>query len=156
MVEFKRILVPLDGSLLAEKALPMAAALSRKFDSVLILLHVFNASAYAMAGVITNPEGRKLLTQLSEQARRDAERYLSDQREALGRQGLNVRILLHDGAPAKGILEVAKEGIDLIVMASHGRSGLARWAYGSVADRVVRYSPCPVLLVRQEGTKADE
>lgn len=62
---------------------------------------------------------------------------------------------MRDRSPAEDILDVAcAENIDLIVMSSHGKGGLARWTFGSVAERVARYSPCPVLLVRQRPETA--
>ena len=67
----------------------------------------------------------------------------------LGESGLNVRADIVEGEAAEGIVEYAeKQGIDLVVMATHGRSGIGRWALGSVADRVIRHSYVPVLLVR--------
>ena len=68
-----------------------------------------------------------------------------------------MRILLRDTSPAEDIIDAAiAEDVDLIVMSTHGRGGLARWTFGGVADKVARHSPCPVLLVRQNLETANE
>ena len=152
MTEFDRILVPLDGSSLAAKALPIATSLARKFESTIILLCVLDIptpSAPASHPEITIDwvmEARK-------HALQEAESYLNVRQGEIYEQGIRVRTLLRDTSPAEDILNVAvAEKIDLIVMTSHGQGGLARWTFGSVADKVARHSPCPVLLVRQRST----
>lgn len=149
MVEFKRILVPLDGSDLAEQALPAAEALAEKFAGELILLRVLEfptptAARLHLEDVLT------LVEALHDRERAGAQRYLdalADRLESSG--GKRPRLLMRTTAPAEDILDVAaSESIDLIVMATHGRGGLGRWTFGSVADKVVRSSVCPVMLVR--------
>ncbi len=77
--------------------------------------------------------------------------YLKARQGELRQQGFEARILLRDTSPAEDIIDAAiAEDIDLIVMSTHGRGGLARWTFGSVADKVARHSPCPVLLVRHD------
>ncbi|MCD6290533.1 MAG: universal stress protein [Anaerolineae bacterium] len=154
MVEFKRILVPLDGSPLSERALPAAAALAEKFDGRLILLHVLDIPTPTLPALY--PEiAIGWVEEAREQAHREAQRYLEKLRAALEEQGLGVEVLLRDTSPAEDILDVATTGgVDLIVMSTHGQGGLARWTFGSVADKVARHSPCPVLLVRQKPDTA--
>jgi hypothetical protein len=83
-------------------------------------------------------------------AYQEAKAYLQAQQADLQQQGFDVRTLLDGGFPIEAIVAAAlTEDIDLIVMATHGRRGLARWLLGSVADEVVRFASCPVLLVRQ-------
>jgi hypothetical protein len=83
-------------------------------------------------------------------AYQQAETYLQAKQAELRAQGFEVRIILRGVEPNKGISKViAAQKADLIVMATHGCSGFARWASGSVADEVVRHSQCPVLLVHQ-------
>jgi nucleotide-binding universal stress UspA family protein len=156
MVEFKRILVPLDGSSLSERALPVARALARKFESQIILLRVLDIP------IPTAPTSHLEVTmgwvrEARRHALQEAQSYLETiQRELYG-EGFETRILLRDRSPAEDILDVASaEDIDLIVMSSQGRGGLPRWTFGSVAERVSRHSPCPVLLVRQELETASE
>lgn len=147
-VAFERILIPLDGSPLSEKALPHAVALAEKFDSELILLRA--ADLYTPLLATGDPEAAYWIAEAREEARQEAANYLEAQRETLRQAGYNVDILLCEGSPAEEIIEAAaKEAIDLIVMSTHGRGGVARWTFGSVADKVARYSCCPVLLIRQ-------
>jgi nucleotide-binding universal stress UspA family protein len=153
---FKSILVPLDGSPLAERALPAALALGQKFGSQIILLRVLDIP------VPTPPTSRPEVTigwvrEARQHAHQEAASYLEAVQGELDRQGIKTKILLRDTAPAEDILDVAgAEDIDLIVMSSHGRSGLARWTFGSVAEKVARHSPCPVLLIRQKPESGNE
>jgi nucleotide-binding universal stress UspA family protein len=153
MVEFKRILVPLDGSPLSERALPVAMALADRFESQVILLRALNISVQAIP--IYDPGASAQISETFERLRQEAESYLLIQEGRLCQQGIGARIILDNHSPAESIITAATtEDVDLIVMSTHGHGGLARWAYGSVADKVARHSPCPVLLVRQkpEGT----
>jgi nucleotide-binding universal stress UspA family protein len=156
MIEFKRILVPLDGSPLAEKSLPAAVALAQKFGSQIIVLRVLDIP------VPTPPTSHPEVTigwvrEARQHAHEEAESYLETVQGELDQQGVKTRILLRDTAPAEDILDVAgAEDIDLIIISSHGRSGLARWTFGSVADKVARHSPCPVLLIRQRPKAGNE
>ena len=80
--------------------------------------------------------------------------YLAQVGRDLKREGISVRNTVLEGKPAEVILDYAvKQGVDLIIMATHGRSGPARWAFGSVADRVLRHSKVPVISVTPEGCR---
>ena len=148
MTEFRHILVPLDGSSLAERAIPLATALAEKFGSEILLLRVLDIPKP------TPPTSHLEVTigwvrEARAQAHEEAQSYLDAQQQEVYRQGIKVRALMRDRSPAEDILQVASsEKIDLIVMSAHGQGGLARWTFGSVADKVARHSPCPVLLVR--------
>ena len=148
MTEFRHILVPLDGSSLAERAIPLATALAEKFGSEILLLRVLDIPKP------TPPTSHLEVTigwvrEARAQAHEEAQSYLDAQQQEVYRQGIKVRALMRDRSPAEDILQVARsEKIDLIVMSAHGQGGLARWTFGSVADKVARHSPCPVLLVR--------
>lgn len=148
MAEFKRILVPLDGSLLSERALPVAEALAQAFGSEIILLRVLDIP------LPTPPTSHLEVTiawmrDARDHAHREAESYLDAWQQKMYQKGISVRALMRDRSPAEDILQVAgTEKVDLIVMSAHGQGGLARWTFGSVADKVARHSPCPVLLVR--------
>ena len=156
MLEFKRILVPLDGSPLAERALPLAVALAQRFESQIILLRALDIPTSPLSAF--SPEAtKKLMLELCEYARQEVESYLKAQQDELGQQGFDVQILLPAAPPAESIIDAAiAEDVDLIVMSTHGRGGLARWAFGSVAEKMVRHSPCPVLLVRGDLETASE
>jgi nucleotide-binding universal stress UspA family protein len=141
---FNRILVPLDGSPLSERALPPALALARQPDTDVILARV-----PATAGSQEPPTGRSL-----EVARREIRHYLDDLRQA---QSPDVKLttLMPEGDIASAIVDTAAaEQIDLIVMSTHGHSSLTRWVLGSVTERVLRNAPCPVLAVRAPATGA--
>jgi len=149
MDEFKRILVPLDGSSLAERALPLATTMARKFDSQIFLLRVLDISAMTVpTWHLESPPN--WVVESRKHAHEEVENYLKARQNELREQGFEVHSVLRGTSPAEDILEIATaKDIDLIVMSTHGRGGLARWALGSVADKVMRHSHCPVLLVRQ-------
>jgi len=155
-MEFKRILVPLDGSSLSERALPVAHVLARKFEGQIILLRVLDIPT-PTAPTSHLEETIGWIREARRHALQEAQSYLETiQRELYG-EGLEIRVLLRDRSPAKDILDVAcAEDIDLIVMSSQGKGGWARWTLGGVAEKVARHSPCPVLLVRQGSETASE
>jgi len=132
----KPILVPLDGSELSQRALPYATALARTSARPLILVRVLTPKA---------PRGEELVQE--DEARTD----LNANAERLRAEGLAVLTVLAStlgGDVAHVILEYAEaHGCDLIVMSTHGRSGLSRWVYGSTAEKVLRQAPLPLLLV---------
>jgi len=135
---FARILVPLDGSALAESVLIQVRRLLARQDAELLLLRVVTLppSAEADAG-----EPLDLLWSR-------ATDYLQNLTAQLAAQGLRVRFKVSEGFPANRILEAArKEKVSLIAMSTHGRTGLARWAFGSVTEKVLRSSPVPVLAI---------
>nr|WP_290667195.1 universal stress protein [Ardenticatena sp.] len=141
------ILVPLDGSDLAEQALPLAISLAQKSSRPLLLLHVTPLPAVE---VIPLPTGETLA--LDEQItllRESGHSYLDGVAQRVKVFGVDVETLVEEGSPGETIAKVADERhVFVVVMATHGRTGLARWALGSVADRVIRLTHRPVLLVR--------
>jgi nucleotide-binding universal stress UspA family protein len=144
-MQCRRILVPLDGSKVAEQVLPIATMVAQALDADLILLQVPIVHAY---GWLTDewflPVQGVLAT-----AEQDAEAYLNAVVRDLKEQNLRITGATIIGPVAASILEYAEvNGVDLIAMCTHGRTGLARWALGSVADHVLRAGNIPVLLVR--------
>ena len=153
---FKRILVPLDGSHLAEVALQPACELATRFEGEITLLRVTSTPlVFSQVDGSTNAE---LLVTMREHNRKEAEEYLNGMKGSLRQQGYVVHTqLLEDEGPADAILATVEgQSIDIVVMSTHGRSGVARWVFGSVADRVLRQSPVPVLLMRAEPERARE
>lgn len=148
MIDLTRILVPLDGSPLSEKALPMATTLAQRFGSTIILLRVLDVPT--PSAPTSHPEVTiDWVMEARNYAFQEAESYLDARQGEFHEQGIRVRALIRDTSPPEDILNVATaEEIDLIVLTSHGEGGLARWTFGSVADKVARHNPCPVLLVR--------
>jgi nucleotide-binding universal stress UspA family protein len=139
-----RLLVPLDGSPLAERALDVAREVAAP-DATLVLTRAVPVDQDLAAG-------RTTLTVVDEEETQrvaaEAEEYLRGVRDELARDSRSVETDVRVGETGEEILAAAHErATDLIVMATHGRTGPARWLLGSVADQVVRHSQCPVLLV---------
>lgn len=141
---YQTILVPLDGSALGELALPVAEALARKADAQLVLVRS-----------VWKPETRQLdPVQAQFEDVQAVKVYLADIARRLGEQGRLVTRAFPDLPPAHSILsEIEHHQADLVVMSTHGRSGLGRWIFGSVAEAVLARSPVPVWLVRGIGRR---
>jgi nucleotide-binding universal stress UspA family protein len=148
----RRLLVPLDGSALAEWALPQAQALAQESGASLLLLQVIQALDEGSRRILFESEAAAEATIAHWRA--EAEAYL----QGVLARGVAVEVRALVGDPDKTICDtVAQENIDLIVMSTHGRSGLNRWVYGSVANKVLRGASCPLLLVRNlQSTEAEE
>jgi nucleotide-binding universal stress UspA family protein len=151
---FETIIVPLDGSELAELALGPASEIAKKFGSKLILLRAVEPASHRLAQspmIMEAPAAAAMNVELLEEAfeaeRKDALEYLAAKR---GAQPVQERVedRVVEGEPVDAILDAAKQSAgSLIVMSTHGRTGLARIVFGSVADAVLRRSPVPVLLI---------
>jgi nucleotide-binding universal stress UspA family protein len=150
----KRIMVPTDGSPESEKAVPIAQQIARAQNAEVVLIHVLQPIALEFTGVEApaDPDLYETLLQSMEgQARADLDRL----RTSLESDSVRARWLAPRGFAASTLLDYERKELpDLLVMATHGRTGLARFALGSVADRLVREGTVPVLLVRRE-TPAD-
>ena len=145
----QRILIPLDGSLRAEQAIPVAARLARASSHSSIILvrvvDVFPDFSWQIA------EGPPDLTDALEVARANANAYLEKMATVDVVRGLNVTTRVIEGKPADAILDTAQSmQADLIVMSSHGHTSLKRWVLGSVAQAIERHSAIPVLLLRDQ------
>lgn len=141
---FKKLLVTLDGSELSERAIEPAMEIARAFHSQLLFLRVpvIETQAAMAYGMGIPYEGELKRSQ------DEADSYLYGWQTSLLGSGVSVRTEVVSGSPAEVILDVAgAEHIDLIVMSTHGRSGLSRLMYGSVAESVLRGSHIPVLLI---------
>jgi len=150
MPAIRKILLPTDFSPCAEPAVNMGIDLARAFQAQLLLLYVYNAPLYL------GPLGESYMVPatLVESLRRDAERALAQLRQRADAAGVSAETLAAEGLATDVIVEVARsQGVDLIVMGTHGRTGFRHFMLGSVAERVVRSAPCPVLTVR---TKAEQ
>lgn len=150
----QKILVPLDGSKLAEKALPYAEAFAQKFEAELILVWVLQhpiVMPLDYGGVAVPP-----IDMMMEQAEKEAQEYLNNLQDKFRQQNIPTRIvILKSHSVAEAIINLASEqGVDVIVKTTHGRSGISRWLFGNVAARVLQGAPCPVFLIRVSA--ADE
>lgn len=145
---FDRILIPLDGSEIAEAILGQVCRLLRRKDADVILFQA--ATVPAQAGL----EYGDLIASLKQ----EAEKYISSLTRQLVKEGVRARGIVKVGTEAGTILDVAEqEKATLIAMATHGRSGMPRFVFGSVAEKVLRASPVPVLVIRsfkEVGTKS--
>ena len=152
---YKRIVAALDGSEVAERALPHVEALAAKFGAAVTLVRATESVAQlaatqaAAAGTIAVAPPAMDITEIAAAEQRDAGEYLDGLKRRFGQSGVDVRTQVLQGGAAAAIVESATDvDADLIVMTTHGRGGLTRVALGSIADEVVRHAPCPVLLVR--------
>lgn len=148
---FSHLLIPLDGSPFSEAALPYALSLAQKYNSELTLMQVIMPPQWMPMLEAETPELVDKIRTVNEQK---AVNYLNNKVEELRSQGYQVHAEIRQNEPvAEAILEVAAmEHIDGIVMSTHGRSGIDRWVFGSVAERVVHHATVPVLLIRAQQT----
>lgn len=165
---YKKILVPLDGSKLAECALLHAEALAKGCDTEeMILVSVtervqgYGAGEGSSEPLVLSGGGwlgsiqpplQPLVPKEFGKKEKQAQRYLDRIANELEAKGIKVNTEVLLGNPAEEIIKfIERSDTDVIVMSSHGRSGISRWTHGSVADRVFRHSPVPVLMVKAPG-----
>ncbi|HEX2932035.1 MAG TPA: universal stress protein [Candidatus Binatia bacterium] len=149
MATLKTVLVPLDGSKLAENVLPSVEVLAKKLDLEVTLLGVYGAPY----GAYSTAEGYYTTTQMETfigRLRAETIAYLEKKMAELKNKGLDkVAFVAKEGLDADEIIAIARETPDtLIAMCTHGRSGVKRWVLGSVTETVVRHSGDPVLVIR--------
>lgn len=145
---YDTILVPLDGSRRAERILAHVVPLAHHFGARIVLLRVVEPDLNLAQSTGTPAE---FYAQMFERAEEDAASYLAGIQGELRASGLQVRTLIERGPVARTIIEVAaREAADLVAMASHGRSGLKRAFYGSVAAGVLRRVDRPLLVIRAD------
>jgi nucleotide-binding universal stress UspA family protein len=147
-IVLKRVMVPLDGSPLATQALPLAADIAERARAELQLIQVVETSIEALPPIV--PLGRPDLMpgEVLRMLRKQAGQQLDEQAAMLRDRGLAVTARVVDGHVAEAIIDAAThQSVDLLVMATHGYSGLKRWALGSVTDKVLHAGTTPLLLV---------
>ena len=145
MKPIQKILAPVDFSEHSVEAMRFAVDLARRYEASLDLLHVFQTLTYALPEGYVVP-GSDELDKIMKQFQLQLE---AAQRAALDAGAPNVSWTLQQGGVATEIMRIAKEhGSNLIVMGTHGRTGMKHLLLGSVAEHVVRLAPCPVLTVR--------
>jgi len=151
---YKKILVPLDGSKLAECVLPYVEELAKgcNTEKVILASVTERVLGYRAFEDPSQPLGQRLAPEAAGKKEQPAQRYLGRIAKTMEAKGIKVDTEVLIGDPAEEIVSYAKHpGCDIIVMSSHGRSGPSRWAHGSVADKVFRASCVPVLMVRAPG-----
>ncbi len=152
MITIRRIVCPTDFSEFSKRALSCAGALARWYGASLTAVHVYPFFPPPPSEIPIDPRGVPLQADLRVRLIAELRRFLEPARRA----GLPAEAVLLEGDPVKEIIHHARDGnADLIVLGTHGRSGFERLMLGSVAERVLRLAPCPVLTVpRQTGGQA--
>ena len=144
MITIKNILCPIDYSVYSEKALEYAIEFAAKYQAKLYLIHVLDIRIYDM----NDPDLYNVSIVDKDTIDRLKERLLRCIREDI-KEKISVEAVVVQGVPFTEIIRAAKEYMaDLVVLGTHGRTGLSQAIMGSVAERVVRKSPCPVLTIR--------
>lgn len=145
---YQKILVPLDGSELAECVLPHVEAIAKGYGAINVIfmrvVEPFLRGEYSFS--------EEELKRFESENREFAKEYLDQLVSRINSDGMNVQTVAITGKAVESITDYAtKNEVDLIVIATHGRSGISRWAQGSVADRLLRSSCVPVLMIRAPG-----
>ncbi len=147
MFQFKKVLVPLDGSEFAETALEPALAIAEAMGCEVVLFRV----AQPIPRTRALREMPDVYNEVVAAAYRETEDYLNNLRTQLPYPKISVEYRPAAEGVARQILDyAAQDGVDLIVISSHGRSGIARWTYGSVAEKVLQGACCATLIIRGE------
>jgi nucleotide-binding universal stress UspA family protein len=155
---YKKILAPLDGSGLAECTLDHVKSIAAgcNVPEVVLLRVVEPISSFDLGEIAaSNAKLASLVEQqVQEQQKSSAKQYINAMVDKLKKDGVAASGNIIVGRAAEDILNYAKNNqVDLIVMSTHGRAGISRWAFGSVADKITRYSSIPVLIVTPTGCR---
>ena len=143
-INVRRVLVPVDFSDHAEPVIEWASHLAQEHDAEILLLH-----AYHLPVEFQQLEGAYLPQDFWESVKAEAENNLEQYAVKIRKAGIQVTVLVHEGYPATVIEdEAVEQQADLIVIGTHGLSGLKHMLLGSIAERVVQKAPCPVLTVK--------
>jgi nucleotide-binding universal stress UspA family protein len=143
---YRKILVPLDGSALAERAIWHAGEIAKGTDAEILLLQAVYVPMPVVPETALLAEGMMI-----EEVARGATEYLNRVAEELRVEGRRVRTIMEERPPADAILHVAdQEQVDLIVMSTHGRSGLSRLMMGSIAESVLRHTHQTIMFIKPE------
>lgn len=145
---YKKILVPVDGSDWAERAIPHASQIARNHNAELVLLTAYQKPMHEYQDQMALAN----VTPISDQIRDRARNYMQGLRNQLRIEGVNASYVIVEGRPpAETICDfVDDEGIDLVVMSTHGRTGLARFLFGSVTQKVLQTVRVPVMLIHPD------
>jgi universal stress protein A len=145
--DYRQLLCPVDASPCSKAALSAALELARRFGARVLVLHAYHVPAYVEPGVLVwAAVGPRPIWQLAEErASTEIDQFLADLSDA---ERARIDVHLEVGDPAVSIVQAAhRVSADLVVMGTHGRTGARRMVLGSVAERVVRLAPCPVLVI---------
>lgn len=145
---YKTIVVPIDGSGWSERAIPHAADIARNNDAEIILLHVLRPPASEYTDQIALGGGEEQLQQIREEMKQK----LIAMRNGLRAQGIDARVQVIEGVGVASLIcdFINDQDVDLVVMSSHGRSGISRFIFGSVAQKVMQEVSVPVMIIRPD------
>jgi universal stress protein A len=153
---YERILLPIDFSEQSKTTVSYAKRIALKNKSTIYLLHVFQVPDYIVMPYPRHAENSAEVEAQLSAAEQVAAKHLDALKLELGEQGINTVSILRVGYPFEEIVEMANYyHVDLIVIGSHGRSGIARLLLGSTAERVVEHASCPVLVVKSSRRKME-
>jgi len=161
---YQKILVPLDGSKLAEIVMPHVEIMAKQNDAEVILTTVterISAQSYNVKigldpGSLPNPIPVIKMPAALGKMQRQGQRYLNRIAKRLTKKGIRVETSVLLGRPADEIRSFAEEqGVDLIIMSSHGRSGRSKWALGSISDKMLRADQFPIMLIKPTDEDLD-
>ena len=145
--ELDKILVTLDGSQFSEAIIPHVEKLAKSMNSEVTLFRVIESAKLPQLAAYSDRE--KYEKDFMAKMEREAERYLAKKRTALESKGVKVNSVFLTGKPVETILQYSEEkSANLVALTTHGFSGISKWAYGSVASKIIEGSPKPILLVR--------
>jgi nucleotide-binding universal stress UspA family protein len=151
---YRNILIPLDGSELAECSLLHAKAIAKGCNAAEMIAFRAVEPLSAQSVSILIETGNDALEKAQYEIEKDAQDYISEMEGRLRAEGFPARGVVAHGSPSDEIMDYSqKNNVDLIVMSTHGRSGISRFFFGSVAEKVSRHSPIPVLLVSPLGCR---
>ena len=151
MIAIKTILLPTDGSECSRKAMGYALSFARQYGARVVALHVIDQRWEDQTRVTFAELGQDLTQRIRKGYEEEAGRILNDAADAARKAGVPVETRTLTGIPFEEIVRLGEElSVDLIIMGTHGRTGMSHLLLGSVAEKVVRKAPCPVLTVRQE------
>ncbi|HEX2877275.1 MAG TPA: universal stress protein [Polyangiaceae bacterium] len=154
-MNIQRILVPVDYSSCSRSALRLALELAEKYQATLDVVHVWDRPSYVSNVVLTRSEpisGKSLIRLIQENAQRDLDEFLQGSSTTSG-AAVTGRLL--DGDPASALIHELRQGKhDMVVVGSHGRTGLSHVLLGSVAEKLARLSPVPVVTVPDEAVRS--
>jgi nucleotide-binding universal stress UspA family protein len=146
---YKCVIVPLDGSPLAEAVIPFLTEIAGPLDMSIVLLRVLEPLPVAVVEGV-----RQAMIDVSDDRRRDAATYLASIAATLEKRGIRTTYDVRAGRPDMQIIEAARDNhADLIAMSTHGRSGIGRLLFGSVAEQVLRQAEVPVFMMRHSEAK---
>jgi nucleotide-binding universal stress UspA family protein len=144
---YKKILVPLDGSSTAECVIPHVQIIARASKAEVELLAVVEPVEIPTRGEMAIDED--LLKQIETSTKQDIHKYLNDISTRLSHSGIKAHPIILTGKTSDTLIDyISNNDIDIVIMATHGRSGIKKWIWGSVAEKVIRAVNVPVLLVK--------